>query len=282
MQSEIRPLTTSEFSLFRTLVESETGICLNDSKVALVNSRLLRRIRELGVHTFFEYYERVIQSPDDELIRLIDAMCTNETQFFREPGQFTFIQNKLIPQWVAEADRGLRHRRLRIWSAACSTGEEPYSVAMHLLDHLPEHWSFEILATDLSTKALLTAVSAIYPERRLPEVPERLRNRFLLKGVGQQEHNFRVAHPVRICVAFDRMNVVTQTPISHSGFDLLLCRNAMMYFHQNTRARVVLQLIDRLAPRGHLFVGHSESLYGIDKRLRTIIPTVYQLTTEVI
>src|SRR5688572_26766741 len=171
MLTEVRPLTEGEFRQFRDLVESEIGIHLSSVKQALVNARLLSRIRELGLGTFGEYYERVVRSPQDELIRFINAICTNETRFFREPAQFDFLRIHLIARWRQEAENNKRGRRVRIWSSACSSGEEPYSVAMMLLALLPSDWSVEVVASDISTKVLERAVQAVYPMERLNEVP---------------------------------------------------------------------------------------------------------------
>jgi chemotaxis protein methyltransferase CheR len=279
MQPEIRPITPSEFSLFRNLVENETGIFLSEVKQALVNARLLSRIRELGVRTFSDYYDRVVGSPDDELVRMINAICTNETQFFREPTQFTLISTSLLPRFVNEAEHGLRRRRLRVWSAACSTGEEPYSLAMLLLDRLPADWTVEIVASDLSTKALDRAIAGVYPMTRLADIPAELRQRYLLRGVGQQDGKFCVSPALRKLVEFTRMNLVTDSFARLEKFDLVLCRNVMMYFRQETRLEVVTRLTRQLVPNGHLFVGHSESLHGFPG-LRTVIPTVYQLLED--
>lgn len=277
MNASIRPLTTREFSMFRTLVERETGIHLADVKQALVHSRLLARTRELGLRTFSDYYDRVVDGGDDELVVMINAICTNETHFFREPAQFDLLEASLLPRWVDEAEHGLRPRRVRVWSAACSTGEEPYSIAMLLLARLPADWSIEILATDLSTKVLAKAAAATYGMQRLADVPSELRQAYLLRGVGSQEGKFRIAARVRKVVEFRRENLIALESVPQRSFDLVFCRNVLMYFSSETRRTVVEQLVDRLVPGGHLLVGHSETLHGFDPRLRTVVPTVYQM-----
>jgi chemotaxis protein methyltransferase CheR len=276
MLTSIRPLTSREFTLLRELVERETGIHLSEIKQALVHARLLARLRELRLETFTAYYERVVDPAGDELIVLIDAICTNETQFFREPSQFALLEASLVPRWIEEAEHGLRPRRLSVWSAACSTGEEPYSLAMALLSRLPPEWRLEILATDLSTKALRQAKSGVYPMARLADVPEALRRRYLLRGVGGQSGKFRVGAELQRVVAFRRENLLEEPASARARFDLVLCRNVLMYFRPETRRAVVERLVERLAPAGHFCVGHSESLHGFDGRLRTVIPTVYQ------
>jgi chemotaxis protein methyltransferase CheR len=266
--------------MFRALVERETGIHLGEVKQALVHARLLSRLRELGTATFSDYYERVVQGSGDELVFMINAICTNETHFFREPAHFELLKTSLVPRFVAEAAHGLRPRRLRVWSAACSTGEEPYSVAMLLRALLPPEWSIEVLATDLSTKALAKAAAGVYPMQRLADVPAELRKRYLLRGVGSQAGKFRVSGALKQLVAFRRENLTTFAPSALGRFDLVLCRNVLMYFGPETRRRVVERLVDCLAHTGHLFVGHSETLHGFDARLRTVVPTVYQLEQE--
>ena len=280
MQTSVRPLTPREFSLFRTLVERETGIHLAEVKQALLHARLLSRLRELGTATFSDYYERVVQGPGDELVFMINAICTNETHFFREPAHFELLRTSLLPRFLDEAEHGLRPRRLRVWSAACSTGEEPYSVAMLLAQSLPPEWSLEILATDLSTKALGKAMAGVYPMQRLADVPADLKKRYLLRGVGAQAGKFRVSGALKQLVAFRRENLTTFTPSALGRFDLVLCRNVLMYFGPETRRSVVERLVDCLTHAGHLFVGHSETLHGFDPRLRTVVPTVYQLDRE--
>jgi chemotaxis protein methyltransferase CheR len=272
----VRPLTDAEFGRFRELVEAEVGIHLSAVKQALVNARLLARIRELGLGTFQDYYDRVVSSPHDELIRFINAICTNETRFFREPNQWEYLRTRLVAEWRRAADEGRRPRRLRVWSAACSSGEEPYSLAMSLLSHLPGDWSIEILATDISTKVLERALAAVYPMERLAEIPSELHKRFLLRGVGSRSGAFRVGPSARNVVSFQRENLVTGDLSGFGQFDLILCRNVLMYFRPETRRGVVGRLLRQLAPDGRLFVGHSESLHGLELDVETVLPTIYR------
>jgi len=276
MLAEVRPLTLPEFGRFRELVEREVGIHLSAVKQALVNARLLSRIRELGLRTFDEYYERVVASPHDELIRFINAICTNETRFFREPHQFEYLRGALAPFWQREAQQGLRRRSVRVWSAACSSGEEAYTTSMTLLGALPDEWSVEVVATDISTKVLERAVAAVYPMERLAEVPSELHRSYLLRGVGSRAGSFRVAPRVRSTVRFQRENLVTGD-LGHLGrFDVVFCRNVLMYFKDETRRQVISKLLRQLAPGGYLFVGHSESLHSMNLGLETVVPTIYR------
>lgn len=279
-ETPLRPLTEQEFALFRELVERETGIHLSSVKQALVNARLLARVRELKLATFSDYYERVIRSPEDELVRFINAICTNETRFFREPHQFAFLSERLLPEWQQKERRGERPRKLRVWSAACSSGEEPYSVGMSLLNGLPPEWSVEIVATDISTKVLERAIGATYSMERLADIPTELRQRFLLRGSGSMLGKFRMSRALRGVVQFHRENLTTSN-FSHFGqFDLILCRNVLMYFKDETRRQVIKKLTRQLAPGGHLFVGHSESLHDFRVGLRSLAPSIYQVEAE--
>lgn len=277
MLANVRPLTSAEFNKFRDLVETEVGIHLSPIKHALVNARLLTRIRELGLATFGEYYERVVASPHDELVNCINAICTNETHFFREPQQFEFVRRELVPLWRELAQHGGRDRRVRVWSAACSTGEEPYTLAMLLASCLPESWQLEVVATDVSTKVLERAANAVYPMSRLHEIPREMQRRYLLQGVGPRAGTFRIGPELRRQVSFRRENLVRGDLSTLGKFELILCRNVLMYFRPETRLQVVRQLLRQLGPGGHFFVGHSESLHGQALGIETVAPTMYRL-----
>ena len=275
--ASIRPVTPREFGMYRTLVEERLGIHLSDAKQALLTARLMPRIRQLGLKNFSEYYELAVERDHGELGRLLDAICTNETHFFREPTHFEILEKTIIPRWIAEAERGQRPTRVRIWSAGCSTGEEPYSMAMALTRALPPEFTIEILASDVSSKVLNRACDAIYPMRRLHELSDDLRKRFLLRGVGERDGEFRVAPEIRRLVRFEHINLVSPPQPTIGQFDVLLCRNVLIYFRTETRKRVVRWLCSQVAPGGYLWVGHSESLHDVGAPVRTVVPTVYQV-----
>lgn len=281
MLANVRPLTTAEFAKFRDLVETEVGIHLSPIKHALVNARLLTRIRELGLTTFGDYYERVVASPHDELVHCINAICTNETHFFREPQQFEFVRRELVPLWRELAQHGARGKRVRVWSAACSTGEEPYTLAMLLASCLPDDWQIEVVATDVSTKVLERAVNAVYPMSRLHEIPRELHRPYLLQGVGSRSGTFRIGPELRRHVRFQRENLVVSDLSNLGKFDLILCRNVLMYFKPETRLQVVRKLLRQLGTGGHFFVGHSESLHGQPLGIETVAPTMYRIAERV-
>jgi chemotaxis protein methyltransferase CheR len=273
---DVKPLEEGEFALFQRLVFREAGISLTDVKRALVASRLLRRVRELGLKSYTAYY-RVVADDAAELRRLLDAITTNETHFFREPRHFELLSQTIIPRWRQEAARGLRPPRARVWSAGCSTGEEPYSLAMALSSELPaeEGWQIEIFATDLSTRVLERAQDGIFSAEKAASIPRPLLQRYMLKGFASQDGNVCVSPGLRSLVTFQRLNLNDETYAVGAPFDAIFCRNVFIYFARPTRERIVQQLLGHLHPSGVFFVGHAESLGGT-AGLETIIPTVYR------
>jgi chemotaxis protein methyltransferase CheR len=272
----VKPLEQGEFGLFQRIVHREAGIHLGDIKLALVAARLLRRIRELGLLSYGAYYRRVVEDRS-ELTLMLDAITTNETQFFREGRHFEVLAEGIVPAWRDEAARGARDKRVRIWSAGCSTGEEPYSLAMALLSALPpeEGWDVQILATDLSTRVLEIARTGVYTAEKAAGIPRAHLQTFMLRGVGSQDGNVKVSPVLQAAVTFRRLNLNDDAWDVGGPFDAILCRNVFIYFNQLTRNRIVAQLLGHLRPRGYFFVGHSESLGGTPG-LETVIPTVYR------
>lgn len=270
-------VTDTDFILFQRLLEKETGIYLSQAKKSLLVGRLSRRLRELGLSSLHKYYKRVLADPAEHT-RMIDCISTNETQFFREPLHFDFLVERLLPQWIAQAEAGRRPRTVRVWSAGCSTGEEPASLAMTLLHHLPPSsgWQIEILATDISTRVLERARSATWPLERARQIPAAFLKEFMLKGTGSQEGKMKAGPDVRRAIRFERLNLLAEEPPALSAlFDAIFCRNVLIYFQPETKARVVRRLLAHLAPAGYLFVGHSESLNHLTDCLRSVVPTVY-------
>lgn len=267
--------TDEEFGLFQHLVESITGIHLSDAKRALLISRLWKRVRACGVHSFADYYA-LVSRDDSERASMIDAICTNETHFFREARQFDYVKDVLIPQWREKASRGERQKTIRIWSAGCSTGEEPYSIAMLLLSELPpsEGWTIRIQATDLSGKVLEQARLGRWSISRAAEIPDDYLRRFMLRGVGSRQGEFKAGQEVRSVIEFGRLNLMNP-PFPLGSFDLVFCRNVMIYFRAAVRDALQKTLIGHLEPDGHFFLGHAESISAGVASLRRVIPNVY-------
>ena len=270
-----RILTPREFRLFQALIQREAGIHLSHAKKVMVEGRLARRLRELDA-SFADYY-RLVETDPQERVRMLDCICTNETHFFREPRQFEFLESHVFPAWRARAEAGARARQVHVWSAGCSTGEEPYSVAMAFLARFPPStgWQIEITATDLSTRALERAQAAVWPIEKAKEIPEPYLKAFMLRGSGPEEGRMKAGPLVRSVVHFQRLNLNAE-PFTFGGrFDLVLCRNVLIYFDAHSKARVVSRLLDRMEPHGYLFLGHAETVTGLSARTRSVGPTVY-------
>jgi chemotaxis protein methyltransferase CheR len=264
-----------DFLRFQALIHGEAGIWLAPVKKALLVGRLAKRLRELGLRSYSEYYDKVLED-ETERIRMLDCICTNETHFFREPRHFEFLTDRLFPAWRADADAGRRPRRIRAWSAACSTGEEPYTLAMVLLSAFPTGWELDVLASDLSTKVLDRAAAGIWSLDKAKEIPEPHLKTFMLKGYGAQEGLMKAGPEIRAIVRFARVNLVGDDWPSAPPFDLVFCRNVLIYFDRSGKIAVVERLLERLAPSGYLFLGHAESLGGFTARARPVVPTIYQ------
>ena len=273
-QLDARSISGKEFKLFQSLIHRETGIFLSDQKRALLVGRLAPRMRELSIASFAAYYELLLNDRA-HLTLMIDSICTNETSFFREPRQFEFLCNETIPQWRSAAEREGRRRNVRVWSAACSTGEEPYSIAMLLAAELPD-WSTEILATDISTKVLRRAADGIWPIERAEQISPAYRKRFMLRGSGSQEGKMAAKPELTSLIRFDQLNLNDEPLPAIGRFDLIFCRNVLIYFDAPSKRKIIDKLLDRLEPGGLLFLGHSESLNG-HERVRPVGPTVYAL-----
>ena len=264
-----------ELRRFQSVVLRAAGIHLSPQKRALIMSRLWRRLRDLNLERYGEYLDRVEHDPD-ELVEMLDRIATNETRFFREQKQFEFLENVVAPRWRRTAEEGRRHSAVHVWSAACSTGEEPYSVAMCLRAALGLLWDIRILATDLSTRALAAARAGIWPAEKVAQIPPRFLESFMLRGHGSQSGRIKAGPEIRAMVSFARLNLNDADYGIRQRFDLILCRNALMYFDAASRQCVVERLVDRLLPDGLLFVGHAETLHGITTRLRPLLPTIYE------
>jgi chemotaxis protein methyltransferase CheR len=273
----IRPLSDREFRSLQELIYREAGIHLSEAKKALVSGRLTRRLRALGLDNFKDYYEKV-EASMDERTAMLDCISTNETRFFREPKQFEFLEATVLPHWRALGDAGTIPKRIRVWSAACSTGEEPYTLGMVLGTHFPESdgWSVEILASDLSTRVLSAAREGVWPIERSNDIPERFRKAWMLRGIRSEEGRMR-AHPrLKSMIEFRRINLNDRNYAIRDTFDLIFCRNVLIYFNRESKTEVINRLTQHLSPTGLLFLGHAESLTGTTHSLEHAGPTAYR------
>ena len=270
-------LSQDDYLAFAGLVRKLAGINLHEGKKQLLRARLAGRIRQLGLSGFHEYLNLVAEDKSgDELVRLLDSVATNLTSFFRESKHFDFMAEKFLPDLAAER-RKKGGSRLSIWSAGCSTGEEPYSIVMTVLEHSAffARGDLKILATDLSTKVLAKAGRGVYTGDSVKNIPMPVLRKYFQKGRDQWEGWYRVKDAVRRRVVFRRLNLIEPFPFKRT-FDLIFCRNVLIYFDKNIQTELVEKFGQFLSPGGYLFIGHSESLSGLSRAFKFIQPTVYR------
>jgi chemotaxis protein methyltransferase CheR len=277
-------LAPGVFSKFQQLIYREAGIWLAIHKHALLTGRLARRLRLLGLKNMQEYYQLVTQ-PDQQHERavMIDCITTNETHFFREPRHFDYLERQVFPRWQQEAAAGDRVMRLRVWSAGCSSGEEPYSLAMLLLKNFPESkgWDIEVLGTDISTRVLEKARVATYPIEKSKDIPAEYLRAYMLKGRGDHKGEMKISPELHRVVRFARVNLHADSYPILGSFDLIFCRNVLIYFDQESKIKVIGGILRHLSPSGLLFVGHSEHLGAMAPSLRTVAPTIHALASSI-
>jgi chemotaxis protein methyltransferase CheR len=265
-------ISTDEFERFRKLIYDESGITLSDQKRTLLVSRLSKRLRDLGLSTFSEYYDRVMEDATrDEFTRMLDLISTNKTDFFRESNHFDFLRDRILPELEDV-------KRIRIWSSACSTGEEPYTIAITLYEGVqdPAQWEFKILASDLSTRVLAKAATGIYETDRVKNIPEDVVRRHFLRGRGDRAGFVKVKPHLAAIIRFRRLNLMDDHYPIKNPLDLIFCRNVMIYFDRPTQEQLVNKFHRYLKPGGYLFIGHSESLHWIRHPFRSLAPTIYR------
>jgi len=265
LTSSLSALSDVDYRRIQAFLRKEAGITLGPAKKPLVMGRLGKRLRARDCPSY-DAYLRLLDSDTTERQRAVDLLTTNETYFFREAKHFAFLGEQIIPQLANQQE-------LRIWSAACSSGEEPYSIAMVLAERRGRSW--EILASDLSTRMLDLAGQGIYPMERAEKIPKTYLKRFCLRGVGRQEGAFRIVPELRRSVKFSQINLNNSLP-AVGDFDVIFLRNVLIYFDQSTKKAICLRLLEHLRPGGYFLVGHSESLHGIVDGLRLVQPAVYR------
>jgi len=277
VQQLMRAYTFSdaEYDELRALIERRVGIALSGGKRDLVYSRVSRRLRARELSSFAEYLSLLRQGDEQELSELVNAMTTNVTQFFREDHHFQYLRDSFFPEMKKHK---AANRVIRIWSAGCSSGEEPYSIAIMLAEFLAHNpgWKAEVWATDVDGNILETARAGVYPMERLKQVSSERLRRYFLKGSGPNEGKARVGRELRDLVHFERVNLIEPWP-KVEPFDAIFCRNVIIYFDRDHKAQVVDGFADFLRPRAHLFLGHSESLHGLSQRYELIGRTIYRL-----
>ncbi len=274
-------LSQDDFVRLGEFIRDECGIKIGRSKKVMLEARLQKRLRRLGIRSFDEYCAYLFSPAGvaNEMTHMIDVVTTNKTDFFREPSHFEFLAKTALPEIIANHGEGIR-KRLMIWSAGCSTGEEPYTLAMVIKEFAGRYPEFNfdcsILATDISTRVLAKAAEAIYDAERVQPVPELFKKKYLLRSKDRSKGLFRIAPGPRSMVQFRRLNFMEEKFGLRERMHVIFCRNVIIYFDKPTQERLMRKLCDQLVPGGFVFMGHSETLHGMDVPLEQVIPTVYR------
>jgi len=262
-------ISDQEFALFQRLIYKIAGISLSDAKKVLLVGRLTRRLKAYDLANFSQYY-RMLSSGDhpEELQTMVDLLTTNETFFFREPKHFDFLRDEIIAKRNSSAV-------LRVWSAASSSGEEAYSIAMTLAEMLPTT-PWEVVGSDISTKVLAMAIAGHYSLARTEGIPTGYMHKYCLKGIRSHAGTFLIDPDLRKKTSFFQINLTHPVEADIGEFEVIFLRNVMIYFDQETKAKVVHNLLPRLKTGGYLIIGHSETLNGITDRVTSVRPTIYR------
>lgn len=268
-------LTQSEFNKLSKFIMSEYGIKMPPEKKVMLQSRLQKRLKNLGLSNFKDYIEYLF-SPhgmSEEVIHMMDVVSTNKTDFFRESVHFDYLLSTGLPSLIEKYDA----RNLNIWSAGCSSGEEPYTIAITLSEFKEVHAAvdYKIHATDISTKVLQQGVSGIYHEDRIKDIPLVLKKKYFLRSKNREDKKVRLISNLRNKIEFSRLNLLELTPVRQPSYHIIFCRNVLIYFDRPTQLKILSALCSNILPGGYLFLGHSESISGFELPIVSQIPTVF-------
>ena len=273
-------LSKADFERLRNLIYTESGISLSADKKTMLEIRLRRRVKSLGISSLTDYCDRLFrmeggEDVKNELIQLIDVVTTNKTDFFREAGHFDYLVSKALPDLAA---RNGANRTALVWSAGCSTGEEPYTLAMVLSEYAPTcpGFHFSVLATDISTEVLAKARAGIFKSELVKPVPVALQRKYFMRSRDRASDLVRVVPELRALVDFRRMNFMDDNFDLPQTPEIIFCRNVIIYFDRPTQERLLKKLARQLMPGGYFFAGHSESLQGMDLPLIAVAPSAYR------
>lgn len=267
--------TRRDFNILRRIANERIGIVVNDDKFDMFYARLSRRVRKLGLTDFAQYCELFEgDGAEQEVLELINAVTTNLTSFFRENHHFEYLRNTVIPQLLT-ANRSTQ--KIRFWSAGCSTGEEPYSLAITLKESVPAAggWDVRIKATDIDTNVLAQAARGVYPMDRVKAIPKSQLRDWFMRGKGEQQGNVRLNRALRSLIEFGPLNLM-QNWVQDEPQDVIFCRNVIIYFGREDKVRLIERYADNLKPGGYLFIGHSESLFQLTNRFELVGNTIYR------
>lgn len=273
-------MSDRNFRRFRELIYEMCGINLTAVKKTMLTSRLRKRLRALGMDSFGQYYDYLSsgEGRKDELVHMLNAVSTNKTDFFREPKHFDFLVKEALPT-LMRSGRWIPGRRINVWSAGCSSGEEPYTIAMVLADFASRNRTgdFSVLATDISTRVLKIAEQGIYPERTVEPVPYALKCSYLMRGKRSQTGFCCVAPEIRKRIHFRRINLNNGGALGiRTRMDMIFCRNVIIYFDRETQKKLFKKFYAQLVAGGYLFIGHSETLNGINDQFEAVAVASYR------
>lgn len=270
-------MSDKDFRRLSSFITEHTGIKLPDVKKVMLQSRLQKRLRELNMDNYKDYVDFVFseEGVQNEIIHMLDVVSTNKTDFFREPVHFEFLEKNVLPEYVRQFPVS---RQMKIWSAGCASGEEVYTIAITLhecKDHYPG-FDYQILGTDISTDILQKAVNAVYKEEKVETVPVKLKKKYLLRSKNRNLKKVRIVPELRNKASFKRLNFMDTTYNNITEeFDVIFCRNVLIYFNRDTQEKVINKLCTKLRKGGYFFIGHSESIMGMDVPLKQIQPTIF-------
>lgn len=272
-------MSDGEFNRFSRLVQDLCGIKMPPVKKTMLEARLRKRMRALGLGSFKEYWKYIdsVEGKRNEIIHMIDVVTTNKTDFFREPAHLEYLYNSALPDLLK--DRGDDNRsNVRVWSAGCSTGKEAYSIAMVMSEYSRNvrKLNFSILGTDISTDVLEKAAKGIYKQEKADTIPTEYRKRYLLKSKDPEKQLIRVAPEIRSLVSFGRLNFLDEDYGFKADFDIVFCRNVIIYFDRENQQRILRRICSHIVSGGYLFTGHSETLHGMELPIKPMAPSVYK------
>jgi chemotaxis protein methyltransferase CheR len=270
-------LSGKDFSRLSSFIYEQCGIKMPPAKKTMLEARLQKRLRALSFSSFSDYCEYLFSSEGlrNELVMMVDLVTTNKTDFFREPDHFVYLVNSVLPEWMSKTGG---RRPFNIWSAGCSTGEEPYTLSMVLSEASAsmDGFAYQIMATDISTRVLEKARKAVYDEDRIDPIPMQYRRKYLLRSKDRSSPLVRIVPELRSKVRFSRLNFMDGDFGFREQLDVIFCRNVIIYFDRKTQEQLLNKFHGHLRPGGWIFMGHSETLNGLDVPLVQVHPTVYR------
>lgn len=269
-------LSLNDFKRLASYIERNVGIKMPEQKILMMQARLSSRLNALNMTSFADYVDYVLSGENnEEVLHMIDVMTTNLTHFFREPTHFEFLSNRVLTEYIAD-----KKTSIKLWSAGCSTGQEPYTLAIVIKEFLRKnkisHFDFSILATDISTRVLDKAEKAVYPAESVAKVPLTVKKSYFLKSKNSEKPLVRIKPEIRNKINFKRVNFIDSDYGFKETFQIIFCRNVLIYFDKDIQKKVLEKFMTYLEPGGYLFLGHSETVMNMDLPLKTVSPTVFQ------